>query len=148
MADLFDLSNLQAASTVKKTKKSGGLGLGERIIEARRAVESSLGDYKDRVRTITTLDDLTSYFENAKDIIAIDTETMGLNYFSDYIVGISMSDGGEGIYIPLNHSNYVYGGRTLGQLEVKDVAEIFKKYTELKKNKNGFYKIDLQYGQY
>lgn len=131
MADLFDLSsNLKASSTVRKTKKSGGMGLGERIVEARKAVESSLGAYKDRVRTIKTLEDLTSYFENSKEIIAIDTETMGLNYFSDYIVGISMSDGGDGVYIPLNHSNYVYGGRTLGQLEVKDVAEIFKKYKD------------------
>lgn len=131
MADLFDLTmpnKQKAASSVRKTKKSGGMGLGERIMEARLAVETSLGAYKDRVRTIITLDDLTSYFENAGEIIAIDTETMGLNYFSDYIVGISMSDGGEGIYIPLNHSNYVYGTRIEGQLEVKDVAEIFKKY--------------------
>lgn len=135
MADLFNLSapSQPAASTVKKTKKTGGMGLGERIMEARRAVESSLGAYKDRVRTIKTLEDLTSYFENTGDKLAIDTETMGLNYFSDYIVGISMSDGGEGIYIPFNHSNYVYGTKTLGQLEVKDVAEIFKKYMNDKK---------------
>lgn len=136
MADLFDLAipnKQQAASTVRKSKKSGGMGLGERIMEARRAVETSLGAYKDRVRLIMTLDDLTSYFENTGDIVAIDTETMGLNYFSDYIVGISMSDGGEGIYIPLNHSNYVYGTRIEGQLEVKDVAEIFKKYMNNKK---------------
>ncbi|WP_304393280.1 hypothetical protein, partial [uncultured Clostridium sp.] len=39
----------------------------------------------------------------------------------------------EGIYIPLNHSSYVYGGRTMGQLEVNDVAEIFKKYKDTKK---------------
>lgn len=128
MADLFDLSNLNATSTVRKTKKTGGMGLGERIIEANRLVESALGAYKSRVRKIITIEDLISYFENAGEIIAIDTETMGLNYFSDYIVGISMSDGGDGVYIPLNHSSYVYGSRTMGQLEVKDVAEVFKKY--------------------
>ena len=131
MADLFDLtmpSNLKASSTVRKSKKSGGMGLGERIIEAKKSVETSLGAYKNRVRPITDINDLINYFENVGEIVAIDTETMGLNYFSDYIVGISMSDGGEGVYIPLNHINYVYGDRILGQLEVKDVAEVFKKY--------------------
>lgn len=135
MADLFTLAapNLQASSTVRPSKKVGGMGLGERIMEAKRAVEISLGAYKDRVRTITTLEDLISYFENTGEKIAIDTETMGLNYFSDYIVGISMSDGGEGVYIPINHSSYVYGGRLMGQLDTPDIAEIFKKYMNNKK---------------
>lgn len=130
MGDLFDIfaPKKQSASTIRKTKKSGGMGLGERVLEAKKAVETSLGAYKDRVRTITDINDLISYFENVGEIVAIDTETMGLNYFSDYIVGISMSDGGEGVYIPLNHSNYVYGNRLQGQLEVKDVADVFKKY--------------------
>lgn len=39
-----------------------------------------------------------------------------------------MCDGGDGVYIPLNHSNYVYGTKIEGQLDVKDVAEVFKKY--------------------
>lgn len=130
MADLFNFNSMQSASTVKKSKKSGGMGLGERIMEANVLVEKSLGNYKKMCRKIVTLEDLTSYFENSKDIISIDTETMGLNYFSDYIVGISMCDGGDGVYIPLNHSSYVYGGRTMGQLEVSDVAEIFRKYKD------------------
>lgn len=44
-----------------------------------------------------------------------------------------MCDGGKGIYIPLNHAGYVFGERTQGQLEVKDVAEVFKKYKDTKK---------------
>lgn len=135
MADLFTLAapKLQASSTVRPSKKVGGMGLGERILEAKRAVETSLGAYKDRVRAITTIEDLISYFENTGEKLAIDTETMGLNYFSDYIVGISLSDGGEGVYIPINHSSYVYGGRLMGQLDTPEVAEVFKKYMNNKK---------------
>lgn len=134
MADLFDIAMPnQKSASARKSKKVGGLSIGERIIEAKKAVEGALGNYKDQTETIMTLEDLTSYFENSGDIIAIDTETMGLNYFSDYIVGISMCDGGKGIYIPLNHAGYVFGERTQGQLEVKDVAEVFRKYKDGKK---------------
>lgn len=135
MPDLFNLSNFaEPTQQSKKPKKSGGLGLGERIAEARILVEKHLGNYKNQVRTIQSKDELISYFDNSKEILAVDTETMGLNYFTDRIVGISLSDDGEeGIYIPLNHSSYVFGTRTLGQLEVEDVAEIFKKYMNDKK---------------
>lgn len=133
MTDLFNLDGKQSASTVKKSKKSGGLGLGERIIEARLLVESSLGNYKNCTKTIETIDDLISYFENSSEIIAVDTETMGLNYFTDYIVGISLCDGGDGLYLPLNHASYVYGTRLDGQLNVDEVAKVFEKYMNSKK---------------
>lgn len=78
MADLFSLTNqLKSASTIRQSKKGKGIGLGERIIEARVAVEKSLGDYKNRVRTLWSADEVEEYFNNTGDIIAIDTETMG-----------------------------------------------------------------------
>lgn len=79
MFNIFALSNQmqQASSSIKKSKRNSGLSLGDRIIEARKSVEQSLGAYKDRVRAILSIEDLISYFENTKEIIAIDTETMG-----------------------------------------------------------------------
>lgn len=55
--------------------------------------------------TITNIADLDKFLSNVKNVIAIDTETTGLNHTSDKIVGISLaSDSTHGAYIPIRHT--------------------------------------------
>ena len=54
--------------------------------------------------TITTISELENFLVKIKDIVAIDTETTGLNPLTDKIVGISMAIApSHGIYIPIRH---------------------------------------------
>ena len=58
--------------------------------------------------TITTESELDKFISKIKDIVAIDTETTGLNQTTDKIVGISMSINSEtGIYIPIRHRSKI-----------------------------------------
>ena len=82
MSFLFDLPQYESTkkkkpeSKLKKLKKGQTLeGLAD---EARRLVEEKLGKYKDKGRCCTNINDLKSFFEQAEDIIGIDTETTRL----------------------------------------------------------------------
>ena len=63
--------------------------------------------------TITTIDGLKKFLATVQDVIALDTETTGLNQMSDTLVGISLAtDTTHGVYIPLAHrtkSNDLFG---------------------------------------
>ena len=53
---------------------------------------------------ITTCAELDKFLATVKDIIALDTETTGLNQMTDKMVGMSLSTNPEhGVYIPLRH---------------------------------------------
>lgn len=53
---------------------------------------------------ITTIDELQNYLTKINGILAIDTETTGLNQISDKIVGISLAiNDTDGAYIPIRH---------------------------------------------
>ena len=57
--------------------------------------------------TITTPAALDKFLMGVKSVIAIDTETTGLNQISDKIVGISLATNGtHGAYIPIRHKNH------------------------------------------
>ena len=54
--------------------------------------------------TITTISQLRQFLSSVNKILAIDTETTGLNQISDKIVGISIAiDDDHGAYIPIRH---------------------------------------------
>ena len=65
---------------------------------------------------ITTTDELQNYLAKINKILAIDTETTGLNQISDKIVGISLAvNDADGAYIPIRHrtkSDDLFGGET------------------------------------
>lgn len=53
---------------------------------------------------ITTVDELDKFLSTVQDILAIDTETTGLNQMTAQIVGISLSTSDtSGVYIPIRH---------------------------------------------
>ena len=54
--------------------------------------------------TITTIAQLDKFLSNVRDVLAIDTETTGIDVMTAKIVGISLAyDKSHGAYIPLNH---------------------------------------------
>ncbi|MBO5662566.1 MAG: DNA polymerase I, partial [Alphaproteobacteria bacterium] len=65
---------------------------------------------------ITTIDELQNYLTKIERVLAIDTETTGLNQISDKIVGISLAiNDTDGAYIPIRHrtkSDDLFGGDT------------------------------------
>ncbi len=67
--------------------------------------------------TITTIDALDKFLSHIKGILAIDTETTGLNHLTDKIVGISVAyDATHGAYIPIRHRTAaadLFGNTTL-----------------------------------
>lgn len=53
---------------------------------------------------ITTVQELKKFLATVQDVIALDTETTGLNQMTDKIVGMSLAtNGAHGVYIPLRH---------------------------------------------
>ena len=137
MADLFNLPASRTTKGVDKSvvnkstnKKSApiivkGGGLIEKISSINALVESKLGKYKDDYIVITDIQDLISYIDAAAKtgIIAIDTETTGLDPISDKIVGMSIyTPGKKAAYIPIHHISYITGMEVEGQLCEKEIA--------------------------
>ena len=77
-------------------------------------VENEDGTKDIKIRTdgfslITDIEELKTYIEKCKDkIIGFDTETTGLTYGEDKIVGFSLSlDSYSGFYVPIRHQNRI-----------------------------------------
>ena len=67
--------------------------------------EKVLKIHTENFKLVTNIDELKEYIEKCKDRrIAFDTETTGLTYGEDKIVGFSLSlDRWSGIYVPIRH---------------------------------------------
>lgn len=67
--------------------------------------EKVLKIHTDNFKLITDIEELKTYIEKCKDkLIAFDTETTGLTYGQDKIVGFSISlDEWSGFYVPIRH---------------------------------------------
>ena len=66
------------------------------------ARHASMGQME--IETITTISELEKFLSHIKNIVAIDTETTGVDTMTAKIVGISLAyDKTHGAYIPLNH---------------------------------------------
>ncbi|MCR5194326.1 MAG: DNA polymerase I [Alphaproteobacteria bacterium] len=81
-------------------------------------------------KKITTLDELDEFLGTVKDVIAMDTETTGLNQMSDKLVGMSLATNSAfGVYIPLRHrapSENLFGTPELVKNQIS-VDELYKK---------------------
>lgn len=61
-------------------------------------------------------------------LIAFDTETTGLDYHNDSLVGFSFSaDGQTGYYVPISHSYLGVGNQVSAMAAKKAIVEIFKR---------------------
>lgn len=114
--------NLIANKTAKKVSKvvaKAGKSLSEQIANMKRLVEEHLGKYKDKYKAIRDISELEAYIDKciANGIVAIDTETTGLNPMLDDIVGFSLYTPGEqAVYIPINHIDYISNEKVSNQL--------------------------------
>ena len=90
-------------------------------------VEKNLGQYKDDYVIITEEHDLHNYRVDCvqNNVIAIDTETTGLDPILDSIVGLCIYTPNQpAAYVPINHVSYVTGVRVENQLTEKQVGEL------------------------
>lgn len=86
----------------------------------------NLGKYKDTTIVIRDQETLHKYIEASvkNGILAIDTETTGLNPFVDNVVGLCLYTPNEKqAYIPINHVSYMDGNRLANQLTESQIAE-------------------------
>ena len=134
MAGLFNLPPSRTSKGADKivvnkstNKKSApvvvkGGGLLEKIASIKALVESKLGKYKDDY-DIYMNDPIsfTMFIDKCiiNGVVAIDTETTGLDPISDKIVGISFyTPGRNACYVPIHHISYVTGIEVENQLPV------------------------------
>lgn len=131
MGIVLTTNNTKPKSKPKQTEtKQPKLKKGQTILdlidEARRLVNEKLGEYKDLTECILTVEELKQFFAETEELIAIDTETTGLNTFSDQLVGISLCNGKRAIYIPIRHKSAIYGTILKGQAKAEEVIEVFR----------------------
>lgn len=125
------------ATKVKKsntTIKKGG-SLITKIQNICNSVQSILGHYEQQLELITSKERLHEYIDNCikNDIIAIDTETTGLDAISDKIVGVCIYTRNEKpAYIPINHISYITQNRLSNQLEIEQMREEFQRLVDAK----------------
>lgn len=111
-----------------QTTVRGGNSLLAQINQIKAMVEKNLGQFKDDYVIIRNQDELHDYFAKCVNngVVAIDTETTGLDPILDSIVGLCLYTPNEkAAYVPINHTSYVTGARVDNQLTEQDVAEEF-----------------------
>lgn len=130
-----ELDKQLKAKMEKKSKPKGGKAnnLLTRINNIRDRVQENLGEYKDDYIILIKDEEIKEYFQklrNAK-LVAIDTETTGLNFFQDKIVGICLyAEGLKASYIPLNHISSIYQTRIDNQADIDLVKSEMKRCIE------------------
>lgn len=137
---LFDIP--EKTKTEQKPKSNGiklkkGQTIQDLVVTARQIVMEKLGKYKDASKCITDINDLRKFFEDTPDgsEIGVDTETTGLNFYQDKIVGLSLCNGKEALYVPINHKSSVYNTKLKNQIPEEDIRQLFKKLKETKNYK-------------
>lgn len=96
--------------SMKKFSKSHALGLYKALKESRKLgiIEQMIKNKPSNYILVTKLTTLTEVLENLEkeDIIAIDTETTGVDYDKDYVVGMSLTlpKADKHYYIPVRHN--------------------------------------------
>ena len=118
----------RATTTVK------GSGLLGQINQIKATVETHLGKFKDDYLVITDTEVLHDYIQTSlwNKVIAIDTETTGLDPLIDEIVGICIYTPDEKpAYIPINHVSYVTGVRIDNQLDKDLILSEFQQIHDI-----------------
>ncbi len=122
------LAKKSNTSRKAQTTVRGGNSLLAQINQIKAMVEKNLGQFKDDYVIIRNQDELHDYFAKCVNngVVAIDTETTGLDPILDSIVGLCLYTPNEkAAYVPINHTSYVTGARVDNQLTEQDVAEEF-----------------------
>ena len=132
MASLFDLPKVKGKDNLilkkvkgkRKTLKAGG-GIIDQVKAIVDTVSKELGQFTDAYEVVREKAQLSGYIDKAveNNVIAIDTETTGLNPILDKIVGLCLyTPNQKAVYIPINHVNYITNGKIPEQLESEFIA--------------------------
>ena len=134
-----DKKIIQKANSVKSvfigSSKGAKRGLSERIASAEVEVNRYFSKFKDDFLIIRTEEDLKNYVDLViKDgIVAIDTETDGLDTFNGTLAGICLySPSNKAAYIPVHHVSYITGQEVNNQLKEGIIKDYFEKIVDAK----------------
>lgn len=132
---LFKLPPVQKETKTNsnKIKLKKGQTISSLVEIAKKLVDEKLADYRDASKCITNIEDLKEFFNNTNELIGIDTETTGLDTLLDKLVGISLCNGKQAVYIPVNHISSIYQTRLENQIPIQQLKDFFG---EIFKNKN------------
>ena len=120
-----DLIKKSKSTTTRTSIKGGGNNIAARIRLIVDLANKKLAHHKGEYIIIRDISELRDYINSARlnDIMALDTETTGLNPITDNIVGLCLyTPGRKACYIPINHKSYITGERTPNQLTESEVA--------------------------
>lgn len=120
---------LVVKKTVVKKVVSRNNTLLDRINLINERVDRVLGAYKDNYMIIDKVSVLKEFIDTASKngVIAIDTETTGLDPLLDKIVGLCLyTPFAKAAYVPINHISYVTNARLSNQLTEKEVGDCVK----------------------
>jgi len=124
-------SKIAHKTKTKKPVATPSKAVGVNSIAAIQAkVEQALGKYKNDYITIRDKEVLHDYITNCIGNIyfSVDTETTGLDPYTDLIAGICVYTYGEkAAYIPLNHISYFTGAKVPNQLPYDFVLKEFNR---------------------
>lgn len=122
-------------NTVKKAEPTikKGNSISTRIQNICESVQSKLGHYADQLECIQDINRLHDYISASieQGIIAIDTETTGLDPITDQIVGACIyTRNQKPAYIPINHISYMTNKRLNNQLTNEEVGKEFQRLVD------------------
>lgn len=110
-------------------------GIIEKVSRIEERFNDSLSEYENDYTLVLDEKELEDYVDKCVEngIVAIDTETEGLDYYKDRVVGFSLYTKGEkAIYCPLLHKNYVTGELIENQVSYESARKILSKLKEIK----------------
>lgn len=127
-----DASIIQKVKSKKAvtTAKRGGNGLLGNIKRIIEFVDANLGQYKEETLIIRDEETLENYISACvkNQVVAIDTETTGLNPLVDVIVGVCLYTPEEKTaYIPIEHINYITLQKEPNQLSRETIGKHLKR---------------------
>lgn len=126
--DLLLLQKLNSNATAKRVAK--GNTTSALLEKIRINVEKNLSHYKDKVTFLRSEDLVEEYVTKCIDngVIAIDTETTGLDCLIDEVVGSCFYTPGEkAVYIPHKHKSYITGQYLNNQLSVEFMTKQYQR---------------------
>ena len=128
------LDKAKKPKTTAPTLK-GGNSLINKIQNIQQLVQQRLGHYAEELQLIQTQEDLKTYIDKAIEngVIAIDTETTGLDPITDHIVGVCLyTPGLKSAYVPMYHISYITNLRLEKQLDNDVVGEQLQRVVDAK----------------
>lgn len=127
-----DLVKKSKSTTTRSSIRGGGNNIASRIKVIVQVANQKLAHHKNDYEIITTVEALREYVNKAKEnnIMALDTETTGLNPITDKIAGACLyTPGLKAVYVPINHRSYITMQRIDNQLSETEVAQELRQFS-------------------